>query len=150
MQYQRIPKKRKLPILQRKLLQSTHKNNNKAQIKAFSPTTNPPAAKLVVKLSFLDNNQVWTIRANEVHLALVTVILMEKNSRTTMKKRREEQVLSVAQASTASLGTAFWDRSLDYKEEIRAEAMLAEHLVLIIEISQLYICLLIVINLVFL
>ena len=63
---------------------------------------------------------------------------MEKNSLTTMKKRRVELVLSVAQASTASLGTAFWDRSLDYKEEIQAEAILAEHLVLIIEISQLY------------
>ena len=150
MRYQRTQKKRKLPILLRKHQQSTPKNNNKAQIKAFSPTTNPPAAKSVVKLSCPDNNQVWTIRANEVHLAQVTVILMEKNSRTTMKKRREERVLSVAQANTASLGTAFWDRSLDYKDEIQAEAMLAEHLVLIIEISQLYICLLIVINLVFL
>ena len=66
---------------------------------------------------------------------------MEKNSRTTMKKRRVEPVFSVAQANTASLETAFWDRSLDYKEEIQAEAILAgqaEHLVLIIEISQLY------------
>ena len=69
MQYQRTPKKRKLPILLRKHLQSTPKNGNKAQIKAFSPTTNQPAAESVVKLSFPDNNQVWTIRANEVHLA---------------------------------------------------------------------------------
>ena len=95
--------------------------DNEIQGKAFSLTISR-RVKLVIKPLFPSNNLVL-----RVHLGSATVILMARNSHITMKKLQQVEVLSAAQARTASLETVFWEAQADLAlyEEGLAEVCLA-------------------------
>ena len=98
------------------------KDNNEIRLKAFSLTTSQEA-KAATELLFPGSNLVLEVTAR---LEWATVILTERNSRITMKRPQQVEVLSVVQARTASLETVFWGAHLVLHGEGPAEASLAE------------------------